>query len=75
MSQTFYTYTFTIQRSNGGADMTFNFTCDSDIKAKLKAKSMAKKMKATVKPKYSKEIAPYKQTDESKQDLLLKMLE
>jgi hypothetical protein len=46
--------------------MTFNFTCDSDIKAKLKAKSMAKKMKASVKPKYTKEIAPYKQSDDSK---------
>jgi hypothetical protein len=63
--QVFYTYTFTIQRPNGN-DMTFNFTCDSDIKAKLKAKSMAKKMKASVKPKYTKEIAPYKQSDDSK---------
>ena len=73
-TQVFYTYTFTIQRPNGN-DMTFNFTCDSDIKAKLKAKSMAKKMNATVKPKYSKEIAPYKQKDETNQQILLKMLE
>jgi hypothetical protein len=73
-AQVFYTYIFTIQRSNG-VDMTFNFTCDSDIKAKLKAKSMAKKMNASVKPKYSKELAPYKQQNESDQQILLKMLE
>ena len=69
MSQAYYNYTFTVLRSNG-SEMLFSFSTDSDTKARLKARAMAKKMNGTVKQKYDKKLAPYKQQDETKQELL-----
>jgi len=84
-SNLYYTYTFTIQRTNRGNDITFSFSSDSDTKAKLKAKIMVKQMKGYmlvyfaykgfVKPKFEKTLAPYKQKHETTQKILEKMLE
>ena len=74
MSQAYYNYTFTVLRSNG-SEMLFSFSTDSDTKARLKARVMAKKMNGIVKQKYDKKLAPYKQQNEEKQNLMMKMFE
>ena len=74
MSQVYYNYTFTVLRSNG-SEMLFSFSTDSDTKARLKALVMAKKMNGSLKQKYQKKLSPYKQQDEDKQNLMMKMFE
>jgi len=57
----FYNYTFTIIRPEGNT-LTLSISSDSDIKARLKAKTIAKTMKGTL-GKIEKVIAPYKTND------------
>ena len=62
MSTNYYNYTFTIIRPEGNT-LSLSISSDSDIKARLKAKTIAKTMKGTV-GKFVKQIAPYKTKDE-----------
>lgn len=59
---TVYNYTFSIIRPDGST-LSLSISSDSDIKARLKAKTIARTMKGAV-GKFEKNIAPYKTKDE-----------
>jgi hypothetical protein len=63
-----YYYSFQIH-NNDGSTMTFNFTCDTDTSARLKAKWLAKKRNGKV-GKFKKETIPYEiKGDEQKKKM------
>lgn len=64
-----YLYTFTIIRSGGGLPLTFTYNDDSETKARLKAKALAKTMKGILNKKFVKTIAPRKTKDGKKNEL------
>ena len=69
MSSINYHYTFTIIRSGGGPPLTFTYNDNSEIKARLKAKALAKTMKGTLSKHIVKIIAPYKTKDNKKNEM------